>query len=139
MWRNLKISVWILINMAVFTACNNDVDATFSKTIVSGQPVTIRLKETLQDKTGYVRLRMDAVSDSRCPINAICIWAGNGTVTFTLFVNGNPSILTLNTTLEPKTISSQGYKVTLLDLLPYPGSVNYNADNYYASVRVEKE
>jgi hypothetical protein len=139
MWRNLKISIWMLITIAVVTACNNDADTTFSKTIVSGNIVTIRLKETLQDKTGYVRLRMDAVSDSRCPINALCIWAGNGAVTFTLFVNGNPSILTLNTTLGPKAISSQGYKVTLLELLPYPGSVNYNADSYYAFVRIEKE
>ncbi|MTK53487.1 hypothetical protein [Paludibacter sp.] len=139
MWRNLKISIAILISIAVFTACNHDADTTFSKTIVSGNTVTIRLKETLQDKTGYVRLRMDAVSDSRCPINAICVWAGNGAVTFTLFVNGNPSILTLNTTLGPKVISSQGYKVTLLELLPYPGSENYNNENYYASVRVEKE
>jgi hypothetical protein len=129
----------MLITIAVVTACNNDADTTFSKTIVSGNIVTIRLKETLQDKTGYVRLRMDAVSDSRCPINALCIWAGNGAVTFTLFVNGNPSILTLNTTLGPKAISSQGYKVTLLELLPYPGSVNYNADSYYAFVRIEKE
>jgi len=139
MRKNLKTSIWLLLTALVFTACSNDADTIFSKTIVSGLTVSIRIKETLQDKTGYVRLRMDAVSDSRCPINAMCVWAGNGAVTFTLFVNGNPSILTLNTTLEPKVISSQGYKVTLLELLPYPGSVNYNYDNYYASVRIEKE
>jgi hypothetical protein len=138
MRRNLKISIWLLLITVVVTACKKEAD-TYSKTIVSGNSITIQLKETLQDRTGYVRLRMDAVSDSRCPVNALCVWAGNGAVTFTLFVNGNPSILTLNTSLEPKAISSQGYKVTLLELLPYPGSVNYNADNYYASVMVEKE
>ena len=64
------------------------------------------------------------VSDSRCPSNAVCIWEGAATATFSFIKNGdnhrfNLSTLTLKPSFTKDTIIA-GYKIEFIDLSPYP-------------------
>lgn len=129
--------IFIFLIGVLFCACNKDSDYT-NKTIILGESVNVKLNETVTDHTSYLRLRLDAVVDSRCPINAECLTSGNAEVTFTFFVNGNPSVFTLNTTIGAKETYVNGYKITLLELLPFPGSSDYSLENLYAVVTIEK-
>jgi hypothetical protein len=54
--------------------------------------------------------------DSRCPEGCCCIWAGNARVIIS--VAGMDT--SLNSYLEPKEISCSEYRITLLDVRPYP-------------------
>ena len=77
-----------------------------------------------------VTLRVDAIRDSRCPINAECIWAGNAQVTFTASKGpyrtqdtlclgcGPTGLLIPEKTLV--TLGTERYQVTLIDVRPYP-------------------
>ena len=67
------------------------------------------------------------VSDSRCPANAVCIWQGAATATFSFTKNGNAHRFDLSTiTMKPnytKDTVIAGYKIEFINLLPYPGTV----------------
>ena len=73
------------------------------------------------------KLSFDAViSDSRCPANAMCIWQGAATATFSVTKNEQIHRFNLSTiTMEPnykKDTTISGYKIEFIHLLPYPGT-----------------
>ncbi len=76
---------------------------------IQGTPITVRF------------LRVS--EDSRCPIDVNCVWAGDGTLKFSLsgaeVINNETS---LHTTLEPKLLYYGGYTIRLIDLKPSPRS-----------------
>ena len=47
------------------------------------QPVTVKVNQLARVKQD-VTLNVDNIADSRCPMNANCIWLGNATVKFSL-------------------------------------------------------
>ncbi|MDH4131928.1 MAG: hypothetical protein OEW17_10535 [Gemmatimonadota bacterium] len=78
--------------------------------------------------------------DSRCPLQAMCVWAGDGAVAIAYGLGMGPSYPdTLHTTLHPHSTNFSGYVITLVDLMPYPqrpGSIP--ADEYAVRLRVER-
>jgi hypothetical protein len=74
--------------------------------------------------------------DSRCPIGALCIWAGNAAVVIKIV----DVMDTLNTNLNPKEIFYNSYKITLLKLSPYPQiGVPRDTTQYVAQFVVTKK
>lgn len=74
-----------------------------------------------------VKITFDAVvSDSRCPANAICVWQGAATATFSFSKNNSNHRFNLSTiTMAPnysKDTIIAGYKIEFINLLPYPGT-----------------
>jgi hypothetical protein len=59
----------------------------------------------------------EVIQDSRCPVNAFCIWGGMATAKFTFTRKNNDHVLILN--LNRDTVVD-GYKIRFADLLPYP-------------------
>lgn len=83
------------------------------------------------------------VSDSRCPHNMDCIWAGVGVAKFTFHKNNEFHTLTLatmNVTNQySKDTTVAGYKIELLDLHPYPGTIaNPQAEDRTAEVMLTR-
>lgn len=71
----------------------------------------------------YAELKFEGVaSDSRCPIDAICIWPGNGEVKMTLTVSRKKTSFTLNTLLEPRKFTFDDFTIELKALNPLPRS-----------------
>ncbi|MCX7797000.1 MAG: hypothetical protein N2249_00060 [Melioribacter sp.] len=62
----------------------------------------------------------DVIADSRCPINAQCVWAGDGEIKLNFAKDEVKFSTTLHTTLIPKSIVVWNYFVGLNSLLPYP-------------------
>ncbi|HEV7700623.1 MAG TPA: hypothetical protein VGO43_10385 [Pyrinomonadaceae bacterium] len=68
---------------------------------------------------------VNVVEDSRCPMNAKCIWAGNAKVRVTLSSRGRRSrTFELNSTLEPRTIHFGDYTVTFESLTQKPAGMH---------------
>ena len=67
------------------------------------------------------------VSDSRCPANAVCVWQGAATATFSFTKNGDTHRFDLSTiTMQPnytKDTVIAGYKIEFINLSPYPGTI----------------
>jgi hypothetical protein len=71
-----------------------------------------------------VRLKFDEVlSDSRCAVNAFCIWEGAAVVKFTFTVKEDHQLtLSTNPLNLPyaKDTTVEGYKIAFIDLQPHP-------------------
>lgn len=71
-------------------------------------------------------------SDSRCPANAMCIWAGTAICNFTFIKNGDLHQLKLATLAvpgTPKDTTVAGFKIEFVNLHPYPGTTNGPIEN----------
>lgn len=69
--------------------------------------------------------------DSRCPVDATCVWAGNALVRIRVHSAEADSLLELNTTLEPKSGTANGVRVELRALDPAPRSTEPPAERHY--------
>lgn len=91
---------------------------------------------------GLLVLFHGVAGDSRCPSKALilCVWEGNAVVETGLTV-GNRAWTwhVLNTTVEPKSAVEDGYRVTLVELAPYPETTDpIDPAAYVATYRAER-
>ena len=101
--------------------------------------------ETKYNHQEHISLRMDSVlTDSRCPSNVQCVWAGNAGVRFLFTRSGHQVDFILNTHGGPQFNSDttvHGYEIKLLKLSPYPEDpggipqVEYHADIILSAIR----
>jgi hypothetical protein len=89
----------------------------------------------VQGSNVVIRFR-GVTNDSRCPSDVQCVWAGNAVAGFDLSGAGQ-SDASLNTTLDPRSVSYGGYTILLVGLKPAPrtGST-IPALEYVATLRV---
>ena len=91
---------------------------------VLGQPFELRAGSTAELPDG-IRLRFDAVlSDSRCPIDAICVRAGEAIIAITLSKAGSVAAEFDVQTDPPgrRSAAYAGHSITLTALQPFPRS-----------------
>lgn len=92
-----------------------------------------------------VRLCFDSViTDSRCPANAVCVWAGSALARFSLTKNGESTsfhLATLKYGSYNKDTVLFGYKIEFVNLSPYPGTVPtpVPANQVKAEIRITKQ
>jgi len=82
---------------------------------------------------------LEVSGDSRCPVDVVCIWQGNAAVEIAVSLGDGPSYpKTLNTSAGIPAVYFNGFRVTLLELLPEPrAGVPIPAKDYRARFRVE--
>ena len=86
-----------------------------------GEPFDLRVGETAYIADTRFSVRADSVpEDSRCPQNAVCVWAGNARVSLTLRDGANTSAVELNSTIEPRAMVRWGYRTELTGVQPLP-------------------
>lgn len=88
-----------------------------------------------------LRIKIQSVTDSRCPTGATCIWAGNGEVVVEVAKRNKKQVVArLNTSSDPKEIEYRGFKIKLIALNPHP-RVNESIDpkDYEATMVVTKD
>ena len=91
---------------------------------VMGQPFEVRAGTTAELPDG-IRLRFDSMlSDSRCPIDAICVRAGEAVIAITLSKAGTVAAEFDVQTDPPDRRSAvySGHSITLTALQPFPRS-----------------
>ena len=111
--------------------------------LIFNEKILLSCKDCLYDPETRIYLCFDSVlNDSRCPAGVYCIWEGNAEVRFKLEKYDNRTIVfDLNTHagFTTDTIVS-GYKITLLNLDPYPVvDHRINQNDYKAEILIEKE
>ena len=106
--------------------------------VALGQEFSIRVGQEASIAGTSLHLRFAAVvNDSRCPEDAVCVWAGNAEIRLDLTGSGDAT-RSLNTLLDPKTIEYGGRTIRLVSLLPVRlvGSATSQED-YVATLVVE--
>ena len=82
------------------------------------------------------RLRFDrVVADSRCPMDALCVWAGDATLSVTLSASkGGAESREIHTQPTGSQLSYANYTISLTALAPYPRSTQkISAGDYIAT------
>jgi hypothetical protein len=81
------------------------------------------------------------IEDSRCPVNVLCEWAGNGKVEFEILdLDGQNKTVILNTEDEPRTTTLAGHKLTLISLSPpRMDGVSISPADYSITLRIGKK
>jgi hypothetical protein len=94
---------------------------------IEGEALVIKFKAVLED--------------SRCPVNVVCVWAGNGKVEFEIFdIDGQNKTVILNTEEEPRATTLKGHKLTLISLNPPRiDGVSISPGDYSVTLRVERK
>jgi len=108
---------------------------------VGDVPVTIHLnfkQEVVIDNK--LKLRFEGVgADSRCPIDVMCVWAGDGEVFLNISTGNYSQRYTVHTTLEPREIVIENYLIQLINLLPAPRSDRrIKPEEYNVDIRTTK-
>ena len=90
----------------------------------SGDTVTLKLGESARVDPAGLMVSFDSVlADSRCPAQAVCVWAGSVRVLLTASENaGAGTRIKLESNLEPRSARVGSYRITLLpEVLPEKG------------------
>jgi hypothetical protein len=98
-------------------------DTTDARSAALGDTVHIQLGRSASVDGGRLVLTFRARgADSRCPANAVCVWMGDAAVTVAARAARMSVERELHTGLEPRSLTVDGYVVTVVGLLPYPGT-----------------
>jgi hypothetical protein len=91
--------------------------------VPKNEPFDLRIGESALT-TDDVRIRFDTVrSDSRCPMDALCVRAGEAIIALTLSRVGEAAVgRELDTTPARSSTAFLNFQITLSQLQPYPRS-----------------
>lgn len=79
------------------------------------------------------------VEDSRCPVNATCVWAGNARIRIEVGKGRAKKTFELNTNAGQKSAIYKGYKIELVSLTPEPReNIRINRNGYVAAIAVSR-
>lgn len=114
----LVLLVGVLISGAAIVSARPTKSSTDTVTLAAGETVKICCD---------AELKIDSIEDSRCPANAICVWAGRATVDVTVSNSqgSNSAQLILDSKDQSHALITVGratYDVTLNGVTPYPGT-----------------
>lgn len=110
----------VLVPALIVAAC---VNSPTGPDAVVGRPFDLKAGAVSALPDG-ARLRFERVqSDSRCPMDALCVWAGDATISVTLNpARGATESREMHTQPTGSQISYANYTITLTALAPYPRS-----------------
>lgn len=120
--------------------------AAAAQTARVGREFNIKVGRVVTLDGGGLRVRLVRVaSDSRCPVDVNCVWAGNAEVVFEVGARGwrGKKTLRLNTNASPERTGAGRYgryTLKLMGLAPQPRSTGkLTAGRYTATLLVSKE
>lgn len=105
-----------------FTACEKQTSSEETQT----RTVELNNCTTESGTDGNAEICFTALNDSRCPLNANCVWQGVAVAKFTFrfdTIQHQVSLATAKFPGYPSTDTTvSGYKIKLINVTPYPGS-----------------
>ena len=126
-------SLFLVSLLGLFAQCSRDGLApqkgAFEQSSTLAAKQSVRLSSTSSDE---LVIAVDSIQDSRCPINANCVWAGNAKVSFSASQGSSVQKASLclgacdKVTKTSDSIVLQfpngQYEITLQKVDPYPGT-----------------
>jgi hypothetical protein len=126
--------------LVVAAACSSHAAVEPQVTAVIGDTFQLRVGQQVSLDNQALRIAFESVpEDSRCPAQVTCVWAGNGRVGLRVTTGEQSANISLNTTLEPRTVEVRGYQISLERLDPHPVTTErVSPDRYVAQLKVTR-
>ena len=103
-----------------------------------GRAFEMKIGETVA--VGDLTLTFQRVeSDSRCPIDAVCVWSGDAEIALRIQQGTQAAVAALHTNLEPRRTVWNGYTIQFVSLAPsLSSSTPVDPSQYRAQLLVER-
>jgi len=123
------------------TSTGSDAKAQTSQTVTQremGRAFDIKIGETIG--VGDLRLTFRSVEgDSRCPIDVVCVWAGDAEIALKIEQGSQAAVAALHTMLEPKKTEWNGYTISFVSIAPSRNSATaLDPKDYRAQIVVTR-
>jgi len=104
---------------------------------------TLKVRVNQQKTHARSKLKISFVSlveDSRCPVGAKCVWAGNAKIQVKITDSrGRSETFEMNTNMGAQGASFGGYAVNLVEVTPRPATnIRINRNAYTATFEISK-
>jgi hypothetical protein len=105
--------------------------------VASGPDFELAPGKTVQLAGTGVRVTfLEVVNDSRCPVDVVCVTAGDAEVRLAVTGEGEDRTVSLHTTQEPRSTTIGAVRLELTGLMPSPRStVTVRPQDYRAMIR----
>lgn len=118
--RNLA---FLLVIAGGFVACSSSEpleQSALHQQVEAGDTIRLHYGESAALGDSGARIVFRSVqTDSRCPVDVTCVWAGDAHVTIEgVSPDGGTHTLDLHTTLEPLEAEFAGYRLRMVELRP---------------------
>lgn len=132
-------SAAMLAVAAVAAGCSTDRSSPVQPEPRASPSTVVALKVGESAEVGDRVVTFTAIrEDSRCPSGVECVWAGDAAVELLVDAGGEPTVIVLHTTLEPRSTLAAGLRLTLLRLEPQPlAGEQIPPGDYEASLQIE--
>lgn len=139
--RGTPLASLAIVPVIAAFGCGGGATTVLSTDLGSGSPAVVELGVGQSAEVDGVDIRFAEVTeDSRCAIDVVCVWAGNGAVLLQLSSEGEPfEGVTVNTTLEPRSVERDGLAIRVTGLEPEPVStVRIDPGDYRVELEVSR-
>lgn len=137
---------FLLFAVFITVSCTNDPDINSigksSIRLVKGvnDSTTVTLKygeETVINEIIKIKFR-GITEDSRCPMDAMCIWAGNAAAELEILTPDENLTEVLNSNVLPQSIWVSGIMIELIQVSPYPSTqIKINPEDYIITLDIK--
>lgn len=130
-----------VLSLIAAVGCGGGATTVLSTDLASGSPAVVELgvgQSAVVD--GLVIRFAEVTEDSRCALDVTCVWAGNGAVLLHLSSDGTAvEAVTVNTTVEPRSVEREGLSIRIAGLEPQPMStVRIDPNEYRVELEVSR-
>lgn len=138
----MKYSFLILLSGIIFIGCKKS--STDSNSFSESRTIPVGFCTSFTNAGVNYSICLDSVvSESRCPIDALCIWAGVAKAKFTFTEAGNAHHFYLYTPVAYPALTSDtiinAVKIKFKSLTPHPAlNIRYDYSAYRAEVEITK-
>ncbi len=139
--------IFVLL-LGLAAACASPTEPT---SVTPGQPFELRLGAKASLGAGVTITFVEVRSDSRCPMDAVCVWAGEAVISLAFDQpapsssalpgactgSGNRAECTLSTTPNGSSVAHGAWTIRLVQLAPYPRATTpIRREDYVATLVV---
>ena len=121
--RDAAFELGTLMKILLFIALLAGITGTASAR--DPETVNVRVGQLKSADGGRLTVKfISVIEDSRCPIDAKCVWEGNARIKIEVS-KGKASAKTieLNSGAKPESVTVYGYEIKFIDLSPHPGEM----------------
>lgn len=95
-------------------------ETTLDQTFTIGKEATFHVNQLYTSADGQYTLLISEISDSRCPEEVVCVWAGEVTLKGEWTDNQNKSTFELHSEIKNLQKEPDGFTLQIIDAKPYP-------------------
>jgi hypothetical protein len=130
----MKTMIWILLILGFAVSCSDDLSP---DNYGLGTEKDFKVGNDYRASDNALKFKIAEVTDSRCPTDVVCVWAGKADVKLNILspITGTLLLNTFNNTSD--TLGNYSFK--LVKVLPYPVSTKQiKTEEYDITLKIEK-